>query len=125
MTYKAARIAFFIQAVFGLASTLITLSLGPKGIAVLAGIALRPLVLERSSTPEASLIWKRSLHIAEVSLLITAVTILLLWALSEYAAGALLPDRHGSILLLALLPYFTFVHGTIGALWGFPKGEPQ
>jgi hypothetical protein len=71
------------------------------------------------------MIWKRSLQITEVSLLITAVTILLLWVLSEYFAGGLLPDRHGSILLLALLPYFTFVHGIIGALWGFPKGDSQ
>lgn len=113
MSYKSLPGAFLFQTLVG-ALCIVSISLfGPKWIATLAVLSLRPLLLERIRSLPDQKRWQFYYRIMKISLVCTALTIIFVYISFEVFPHAV-PIKQ--LWLLMVLPYFIFIHGLIGLM---------
>ena len=123
--YAHSRVAFAFESAAGLLTVVLMLLFGPRLLFILALLALRPLLFSKTVYEETALLWRMHYQIGKIALAATGVSLLFLWGISQFAIrAAFLPDQHGSLLLLLLVPYFVFIHGLVGVILGLERERP-
>ena len=114
MIYKSLPAAFLFQMIVGLLCVYSMLVFGPAWLATLAILGLRPFLFEQIQRPDDKYIWQFYHKITKVSIVATAVTIIVIYLVFDLFSHSS-PIR--GLWLLTLLPYFIFVHGAIGFIY--------
>ena len=105
---------FEIFVAFG---TILTISIiGPKGLAALAVMAIRPIILGREKIEDAKSYFQFSYKILQSSLSIIIIMIVSLIIIMQFIPlwNAKLPTSES--LLIIILPFFLLTHGVIGLM---------
>ena len=114
MTYKSLPAVFLYQTIVG-ALCIVNVSLfGPAGIATLAILGLRPLLLEKKKGLPDQSRWQFYYKIMKISVVCTAITIIFVYLILELFSQSI-PVRR--LWLLMVPPYFVFIHGFIGLVF--------
>ncbi len=114
--YKNLQIAFLIEIFVGF-GTILTISLiGPKGLAALSILALRPILLDKEIIQDEKFYFHFSYKILQSSLLIIFIMIISLIVIMQFIPvwNAELPPSEN--LLVTILPFFLLTHGVIGLI---------
>lgn len=114
MKYKNLNIAFLIEIFVGF-GCIITISLiGYKGLAALAILALRPLILEREKIDDEKLYLRFSYKVLSNSLLIIFLMIVFEIIIIQFIPvwRTKLPPIED--LFIILIPFFLLTHGIVG-----------
>jgi len=116
LKYKNLNIAFLIEIFVGFGTILSISIIGPKGLAALAFMAIRPLVLERERIEDAKSYFQFSYKILFSSLSIIFIMIVSIFIIMQFIPiwNAKLPPSE--ILLVLMAPFFLLTHGVIGIL---------
>ncbi len=118
--YKNLNHSFLFEFIIGLISLLVTFIAGVKGIAVLALLALRPFIFERSQNVPEQNYWELIYNIFRVSVILTTVSIILTFLIFKfYSFNA----KDESIILLTVIPWFVLTHGLIGVVFAGSQKE--
>ncbi len=120
MHYKHLDHAFLFEFIGGLLTLCCVFTVGAKGIAVLAALAIRPLVLEISPEPADERIWRLYYESLKWSVLLTAATVLITYSLFDYLP---VNSRDRGIVFLTTIPWFMVIHGFAGYMlaWAHRK----
>lgn len=116
--YKSLPAAFLFQAFVGGMCVLSIWLSGPAWIASLAILGLRPLILKKSDSLPDAKVWQLYYQIGKISVVVVSVTIILVYIIYELLSHS---SAVRGFWLLAILPYFIFVHGVIGCLYSIQK----
>ena len=73
--------------------------------------SLRPLLFERIPIPDEKIIWQFYHKIMKISIVATAITIILIYAVFDLFSHS---SPIKGLWMLILVPYFVFIHGLIG-----------
>ena len=114
MKYKNLNIAFFIEILIGFGTILSISLIGYKGLAALAIIALRPLVLEREKIEDEKSYLQFIYKILSSSLIVIFLMIISVLIIIQFIPlwNAKLPAMDE--LLVTIIPFFQLTHGVIG-----------
>ena len=116
MKYKNQNIAYLIEIFIGF-GTIITISLiGPKGLAALAIIALRPILLERENIENTKDYFQGAYKILSSSLAIMFIMIVLIFIIVQFIPFWKEKLPPNEILFIIILPFFLLTHGVIGII---------
>lgn len=114
MKYKNLNLSFLIQIFIGLGAILTISLIGYKGLATIAILALRPIVLEKEKIDPASAYLPFVFKVLSHSLIITAiflvVLILIIFLFPDLSAHIPTSEK----ILVQILPFFILTHGVIG-----------
>ena len=97
--------------------TILSISLiGPKGLAALAILALRPILLEKEIIQNEKFYFQFSYKILQSTLVIIFIMIISLILIMQFIPvwNAKLPPSEN--LLIIILPFFLLTHGVIGLM---------
>lgn len=111
MAYKNPRHAFLFEAIIGLVSLVLIVSVGRLGIISLAFLALRPFLLERESDPPTEQRWRLYYNAFRMSLLLTGIAIILTYAGLELDVVRV---QHPRLIFVLILSWFLIAHGFSG-----------
>jgi hypothetical protein len=110
--YKSSGSAYLLEAVVGLLTLAAIGAFGEPGLAVIAFIAVRPFVLEKTSmTPEAV---REFYLIGRAGIIITFLTILAYYFSAEYIFNIYTDWK---IIVIIIFPYFLLSHGIAGMIY--------
>jgi hypothetical protein len=114
--YKNLQIAFLIEIFVGFGTILSISLIGPKGLAALAILALRPILLDKEFIQDEKFYFQFSYKILQSSLLIIFIMIISLILIMQFIPvwNAELPPSEN--LLVTILPFFLLTHGVIGLI---------
>lgn len=114
--YKNLQLAYLIEIFVGFGTILSISLIGPKGLATLAILALRPILLEKEIIPDEKFYFQFSYKILQSSLLIIFIMIVSLIVIMQFIPvwNAKLPPSEN--LLMTILPFFLLTHGVIGII---------
>jgi uncharacterized membrane protein YiaA len=114
--YKNLQIAFLIEIFIGFGTILSISLIGPKGLAALAILALRPILLDKEVIQDEKFYFQFSYKILQSSLLIIFIMIISLLVIMQFIPvwNAKLPSSEK--LLVTILPFFLLTHGVIGLI---------
>jgi hypothetical protein len=118
MRYKHLHLAFLFQFGIALLSLLCIFTVGKIGIALLAVLAFRPLLLEISPTPPDERIWRMYYEGYKWSLILTGATILITFFLFDYLP---INSHDRGIAFLTSIPWFYAIHGLLGFILAWPE----
>lgn len=125
LKYKNLNLAFLIEILVGFGCILTISFIGTKGLASLALLALRPLLLERETIKDEKKYYQFFYKIIVSSVIIIALMIISILIIVQFIPiwKAKLPTF--DILLVEILPFFLLTHGVIGFinLSSFEKSE--
>ena len=114
MKYKNINIAFLIEILVGF-GTIISISLlGYKGLAALAILLLRPLVLEREKIDDTNLYLKFTYKILSNSLAIIFIMMISIIIIIQFIPAWQMKLPSIDKLFILLIPFFLLTHGVIG-----------
>ena len=113
MKYKNLFFSFSIEFIFGLSTSLLIIFIGPKSIAFLALLAIRPFLLERENVTPQDEIWFYSYKLGKITLFMLSVIIIAFYMIDEllFNEDILFNFRDR---IIVLLPLFLFLHGMVG-----------
>jgi hypothetical protein len=116
LKYKNLNIAFLIEIFIGFGTILSISLIGPKGLAALAILALRPIILDKEIIQNEKFYFQFSYKILQSSLLIIFIMIISLIIIMQFIPvwNAKLPPSEN--LLVTILPFFLLTHGVIGLM---------
>ena len=114
MKYKNLHIAFLIEIFVGFGTIISIALLGPKSLAALSILALRPVFLEREKISDA-----KSYYQMFYKILSSSLAIVFIMMLSLIIINLFIPDYKSKlpsmeILFVLMLPFFLMTHGVIG-----------
>lgn len=110
--YKNHQLAYLFEIIVGLLC-IVTISLiGEKGIILISIIAIRPLVLEKTTVSFEDI--GKFYSIGKTSLLITFLTLLAYYISSEYLFQI---HSNWKLVIQLILPYFLLNHGIAGVFY--------
>jgi hypothetical protein len=114
--YKNLQLAFLIEIFIGFGTILSISLIKPKGLAALAILALRPILLDKEIIRDEKFYFQFSYRILQSSLLIIFIVIISLIFIMQFipAWNAKLPPSEN--LLIIILPLFLLTHGVIGLI---------
>jgi len=114
--YKNLQIAFLIEIFVGFGTILSISLIGPKGLAALAILALRPILLNKEIIQDEKFYFQFSYKILQSSLVIIFIMIISLILIMQFIPvwNAKLPSSEN--LLITILPFFLLTHGVIGLI---------
>ena len=114
--YKNLQIAFLIEIFVGFGTILSISLIGPKGLAALAILALRPILLAKEIIQDEKFYFLFSYKILQSSLIIIFIMIISLIVIMQFIPSwnAKLPSSEN--LLITILPFFLLTHGVIGLI---------
>ncbi|MBE0550890.1 MAG: hypothetical protein IH619_00730 [Ignavibacterium sp.] len=114
--YKNLQLAFLIEMFVGFGTILSISIIGPKGLAALAILALRPIILEKEIIKDEKTYFQFFYKIIQNSLSIIFIMIVSLIIIMQFIPlwNAKLPPSEN--LLVIILPFFLLTHGVIGLM---------
>jgi len=114
--YKNLQIAFLIEIFVGFGTILSISIIGPKALAALAVLALRPIILEKEIIKDEKTYFQFFYKIIQSSLSIIFIMIVSLIIIMQFIPiwSAKLPPSEN--LLVIILPFFLLTHGVIGLI---------
>ena len=114
--YKNLQVAFLIEIFVGFGTILSISLIGPKGLAALAILALRPILLDKEIIQDEKFYFQFSYKILQSSLVIIFIMIISLILIMQFIPvwNAKLPTLEN--LLITILPFFLLTHGVIGLI---------
>ena len=114
--YKNLQIAFLIEMFVGFGTILSISIIGPKGLAALTILALRPIILEKEIIKDEKTYFQFFYKIIQNSLSIIFIMIVSLIIIMQFIPlwNAKLPPSEN--LLVIILPFFLLTHGVIGLM---------
>lgn len=114
--YKNLQIAFLIEMFVGFGTILSISIIGPKGLAALTILALRPIILEKEIIKDEKNYFQFFYKIIQSSLSIIFIMIVSLIIIMQFIPlwNAKLPPSEN--LLVIILPFFLLTHGVIGLM---------
>lgn len=114
MKYKNMSIAFLIEMFIGFGTILSISLIGYKGIAALAILALRPIILEREVIKDENSYLQFFYKVLYNSLVIIFLMIISIFIIIQFIPvwKAKLPPM--DLLLITIIPFFLLTHGVIG-----------
>ena len=114
--YKNLQIAFLIEIFVGFGTILSISLIGPKGLAALAILALRPILLDKEIIQDEKFYFQFSYKILQSTLVIIFIMIISLILIMQFIPvwNAKLPPSEN--LLIIILPFFLLTHGVIGLM---------
>ena len=116
MKYKNLNLAFLVQILIGFGCILSISLLGAKGLASLALLAIRPLVLEKEKIKDEKRYWQFSYKIMLNSVIIISLMILSILIIIQFIPVWKTKVPSFEILIIELIPFFILTHGVIGIL---------
>ncbi len=116
MKYKNLQIAFLIEIIVGFGTILSISIVGPKALAALAVLALRPIILEKEIIKDEKTYFQFFYKIIQSSLSIIFIMIVSLIIIMQFIPiwSTKLPPSEN--LLVIILPFFLLTHGVIGLI---------
>lgn len=112
MRYKNLNLAFLMEIIVGFGSIISISILGPKGMAALILIAIRPFILERESIEQDNFYWRFIYRVNYHTLIVTSLFIITYYLVTTLQRTTYLMEDHN--LLLQLIPFFLLTHGVVG-----------
>ena len=114
--YKNLQIAFLIEMFVGFGTILSISIIGPKGLAALAILAFRSIILEKEIIKDEKTYFQFFYKIIQNSLSIIFIMIVSLIIIMQFIPlwNAKLPPSEN--LLVIILPFFLLTHGVIGLM---------
>lgn len=116
MKYKNLNIAFLIEIFVGFGTIISIALLGPKGIAALSIIALRPIFLDREEIQDSQNYFQMFYKILSNSLLIIFIMIVSIIIIIQFIPPYKTKLPSTEILFIIIIPFFLLTHGVIGFL---------
>jgi len=109
--YKNLKLAFLIEIFVGLGTILSISLMGPKGLAALSILALRPIVLGKENIKDEKTYFQFFYKTLQSSLVIIFIMIISLMIIMQFIPlwNAKLPPAEN--LLVIILPFFLLTHG--------------
>ncbi|HEX9251371.1 MAG TPA: hypothetical protein VF870_03970 [Ignavibacteriaceae bacterium] len=116
MKYKNLNLAFLIEIFVGL-GTIISISLiGPKGLAALAILAIRPFVLQKEEIRDKKNYFEFSYKILSNSLSIIFIMIISIIIILQFIPIWKTKLPPVEVMFVILIPFFLLTHGVIGII---------
>jgi hypothetical protein len=116
MKYKNLRLAFLIEIFVGFVTIIFVALLGPKGIAVISLIALRPVFMKREEIKESGFYFQKIYKILYDSLVIISIMIIIIILIIQFIPAYQLKLPPIKNLFSLILPFFLLTHGVIGLI---------
>jgi hypothetical protein len=116
LKYKNLNLAFLVQILIGFGCILSISLLGAKGLASLALLAIRPLVLEKEKIKDEKRYWQFSYKIMLNSVIIIFLMIFSILIIIQFIPAWKTKLPSFEILIIELIPFFILTHGVIGIL---------
>ncbi|HQF41674.1 MAG TPA: hypothetical protein PK073_02090 [Ignavibacteriaceae bacterium] len=116
MKYKNLRLSFLIEIFVGFITIISIALLGPKGIAVLSLIGLRPVFMQREEIKDPGFYYQNIYKVLNNSLSIISIMLILIIIIFLFipAYQSKLPPVEN--LFVLFLPFFLLTHGVIGLI---------
>ena len=114
--YKNLQIAFLIEIFVGFGTILLISVMGPKGLAALAILAVRPIILVKENIKNEKTYFQFFYKMIQSSLSIIFIMIVSLIIIMQFIPvwNAKLPPSEN--LLVIIPPFFLLTHGVIGLM---------
>lgn len=114
--YKNLQLAFLIEIFVGLGTILSISLMGPKGLAALSILALRPIVLGKENIKDEKSYFQFFYKTLQSSLIIIFIMIISLIIIMQFIPlwNVKLPPAEN--LLVIILPFFLLTHGVISLI---------
>ena len=113
MKYKNLFFAFSLEFLIGLITSLLIIFVGPKSIAFLALLAIRPFLLEREKILPQDEFWFYSFQLGKAALFILSFIIIISYSIDEFLLNEdflfYYKDR-----IIIFIPLYLFLLGFIG-----------
>jgi hypothetical protein len=116
MKYKNLHIAFLFEIFIGFGTLISIAMLGPKGIAALSIIALRPILLPREEIKDPKHYYQKFYKILSNSLAIIFIMIVLIIVITQFIPAYKIKLPPIEVLFAVILPFFLLTHGVIGLI---------
>lgn len=116
MKYKNLHIAFLFEIIIGFGTIISVAILGPKGIAALSIIALRPIFLAREEIKDPKTYYQNFYKILSNSLAIIFIMIILIIIIIQFVPAYKLKLPPVEVLFAVIIPFFLLTHGVMGLI---------
>ena len=116
MKYKNLNLAFLIEIFVGLGTILSISLIGPKGLAALAILAIRPFVLQKEDVEDKKTYLEFSYKILSNSLSIIFIMIISIIIILQFIPLWKTKLPPVEIMFVILIPFFLLTHGVIGLI---------
>jgi hypothetical protein len=116
LKYKNLHISFLFEIFVGFGTIISIALLGPKGLAALSIIALRPIFLEREKIDDSKNYFEFSYKILFSSLSIIFIMIVSIFVITQFFPAWQIKLPSTDNLLILILPFFLLTHGVIGII---------
>ena len=107
--YKNLQLAAFYEFCVGLLSLIVTILAGESGTLILVLIALRPVLLEKTTIVLGTV--EKYYEVGKTSIIVTAGTLVLYYLSAEYVFSISLSWK---LISMLIIPYFVVSHGAVG-----------
>lgn len=114
MKYKNLNLAFLFEIIVGFGCILTISFIGTKGLASLALLALRPLLLEKESIKDAKKYYQFFYKITISSVIVISLMIISIFVIVQFIPVWELKLPTYEILLVEIIPFFLLTHGVLG-----------
>jgi hypothetical protein len=118
--YSNPQNAFIFQLIVGFLCFLGILLYGMGMIAILALLGFRPLILSQRTVLDPAPYRQFFYRIGKISFVFTAITLVILYVFLQLFGNLVIVL--GKYRVLAVLPYFIFVHGMVGLIFKDKSG---
>lgn len=118
MVYKNAHQAFLFEAIVGLLSLLLFVTLGKLGFVALAFIAFRPFLLETSPAIPDQVTYRTYYHAMRLSVFFAGGAILLTIIAFRFEP---FESYDKTLVITLIIPWFLLAHGFIGYILSKPN----
>jgi hypothetical protein len=112
--YKNLQLAFLVEILVGFGTILSISLIGTKGLAALAILALRPIVLEKEIIRDDKTFFRFFYNTLMSSLSIIFIMIVLLIIIMQFIPQWSVKLPPTKFVLIIILPFFLLTHGVIG-----------
>lgn len=121
MKYKNLNLAFLYEIIIGFGCIMSVALWGQNGLATIALIALRPILLEKEQIKDERSYFSLSYKILSSSIVIVAMLIIAIFIILNFIPHLIpkLPPRDK--ILFLLVPVFLMTHGVVGIMYNQKK----
>jgi hypothetical protein len=116
LKYKNLNLAFLIEIFVGLGTILSISLIGPKGLAALAILAIRPFVLQKEDVQDKKTYLEFSYKILSNSLSIIFIMIISIIIILQFIPLWKTKLPPVEVMFVILIPFFLLTHGVIGLI---------
>lgn len=116
MKYKNLNLAFLIEIFVGLGTILSISLIGPKGLAALAILAIRPFVLQKEDVEDKKTYLEFSYKILSNSLSIIFIMIISIIIILQFIPIWKTKLPPVEVMFVILIPFFLLTHGVIALI---------